>query len=183
MYFSSDVTTNKAAMTNRQSCRLFGRRGTTTTAGAQLVAFKLNCLHHILYIECWWHADTQSAATGSECFQRRCVRDGFQSRSELVRLVSQQCRCSASHQRSFKIRCGRRRPGGRYDAVDWVLLLGVDVLHVEWRAVLGLALGLLSVQAAVHATVAILCKECVDGLYPGLSAWGEKKQIRKRARS
>lgn len=44
------------------------------------------------------------------------------------------------------------------------------MLHVERRAVLGLALGLLSVQAAVHATVAILCKECVDGLYPGLSA-------------
>lgn len=47
------------------------------------------------------------------------------------------------------------------------------MLHVERRAVLGLALGLLSVQAAVHATVAILCKECVDGLYPGLSA-GQK---------
>lgn len=86
---------------------------------------------------------------------------------------------SKSHQRSFKVRCGRRRPGGRYDAVDWVLLLGVDVLHVEWRAVLGLALGLLSVQAAVHATVAILRKECVDGLYPGLSAW----KIGKRAKS
>lgn len=90
-------------------------------------------------------------------------------------------RVSASHQRSFKIRGGRRRPGGRYDAVDWVLLLGVDVLHVERRAVLGLALGLLSVQAAVHATVAILCKECVDGLYSGLSAGGgEKKESNKR---
>lgn len=66
------------------------------------------------------------------------------------------------------MRCGRRRPGGRYDAVHRVLLLGVDVLHVERRAVLGLALGLLSVQAAVHATVAILRKECVNGLYPGL---------------
>lgn len=77
-------------------------------------------------------------------------------------------KCSVSHQRSFKIRCGRRRPGGWYDAVDWVLLLGVEVLHVERRAVLGLALGLLGVQAAVHATVAILRKERVDGLYPGL---------------
>lgn len=45
------------------------------------------------------------------------------------------------------------------------------MLHVERRAELRLALGLLSVQAAaVHATVAILCKECVDGLYPGLDA-------------
>lgn len=84
-----------------------------------------------------------------------------------------------SHQRSFEIRRGRRRPGGRYDAVDWVLLLGVDVLHVERRAVLGLALGLLSVQAAVHATVAILRKECVDGLYSGLSAWRKKKKKKK----
>lgn len=50
------------------------------------------------------------------------------------------------------------------------------MLHVEWRAVLGLALGLLSVQAAVHATVAILCKERVDGLYPGLST-EEKKEV------
>lgn len=49
------------------------------------------------------------------------------------------------------------------------------MLHVEWRAVLGLALGLLSVQAAIHATVAILRKECVDGLYPGLLA-GKKKE-------
>lgn len=81
-----------------------------------------------------------------------------------------------SHQRSFKIRCGRRRPGGRYDAVDWVLLLGVNVLHVEWGTVLGLALGLLGVQAAVHATVAILCKECVDGLYPGLSVWKNQEK-------
>lgn len=78
---------------------------------------------------------------------------------------------SVSHQRSFEIWCGRRRPGGRYDAVDWVLLLGVDVLHVEWGTVLGLALGLLGVQAAVHATVAILRKECINGLYPGLSVW------------
>lgn len=84
-----------------------------------------------------------------------------------------------SHQRSFKIWRGRRCPGGRYDAVDWVLLLGVDVLHVERRAVLGLVLGLLSVQAAVHATVAILRKECVDGLYPGL--WARK--IWERAQS
>lgn len=53
------------------------------------------------------------------------------------------------------------------------------MLHVERRAVLGLALGLLSVQAAVHATVAILCKECVDGLYPGLSA----SKTGKRAKS
>ena len=72
------------------------------------------------------------------------------------------------HQWSFKVRCGRRRPSGRYNAIDWILLLGVDVLHVERRVVLGLALGLLGVHAAVHATVAILCKECVDGLYPGL---------------
>lgn len=83
-----------------------------------------------------------------------------------------------SHQRSFKVWCGRRRPGGRYDAVDRVLLLGVDVLHVERRAVLGLALGLLCVQAAVHATVAILCKECVDGLYPGLSAWKTRERAK-----
>lgn len=84
-----------------------------------------------------------------------------------------------SHQRSFEIWCGRRRPGGRYDAVDWILLLGVDVLHVERRAVLGLALGLLSVQAAVHATIAILRKECIDGLYPGLSARKNKKKSDK----
>lgn len=95
-------------------------------------------------------------------------------------LVSWLFRCNVSHQRSFKVGCGRRCPGGRHDAVDGVLLLGVDVLHVERRAVLGLALGLLSVQAAVHATVAILCKECVDGLYPGLNhkmeeEWGGKK--------
>lgn len=43
------------------------------------------------------------------------------------------------------------------------------MLHVEGRAVLRLALRLLSVQAAVHATVAVLCKKRVDGLYPGLS--------------
>lgn len=42
------------------------------------------------------------------------------------------------------------------------------MLHVERRAVLGLALGLLSVQAAVHATVAVLCKKRVDSLYSGL---------------
>lgn len=81
-------------------------------------------------------------------------------------LDSGQCGCS--HQRSFEIRGGGGRPGGRYDAVDLVLLLGVDVLHVEWRAVLGLTLGLLCVQAAVHATVAVLSKEGIDGLYPGL---------------
>lgn len=100
--------------------------------------------------------------------------------SELGCLVSLLFRCNVSHQRSFKVGCGRRCPGGRHNAVDGVLLLGVDVLHVERRAVLGLALGLLSVQAAVHATVAILCKECVDGLYPGLNhkmeeEWGGKK--------
>lgn len=50
------------------------------------------------------------------------------------------------------------------------------MLHVEWRAVLGLALGLLSVQAAVDATVAILRKECVDGLYPGLKKAQKKKK-------
>lgn len=104
----------------------------------------------------------------------------WQSIAGLVCLVSWLFRCNASHQRSFKVGCGRRCPGGRHDAVDGVLLLGVDVLHVERRAVLGLALGLLSVQAAVHATVAILCKECVDGLYPGLNhkmeeEWGGKK--------
>lgn len=59
-------------------------------------------------------------------------------------------------------------PGGRYNAIDGVLLLGVDVLHVKGRAVLGLVLGLLSVQAAVHATVTILRKKRVDGLDPGL---------------
>lgn len=124
-----------------------------TTRGFQIF------LCHVL---CWWHTQIKTA-NGSVRFQLRCMMD--ESREGLV-----QCRCSMSHQRSFKVWCGWRRPGGRYDAVDWVLLLGVDVLHVERRAVLGLALGLLSVQAAVHATVAILCKECVDGLYPGLSA-------------
>lgn len=85
-----------------------------------------------------------------------------------------------SHQGGFEIRCGRRRPGGRYDAVDWILLLGVHVLHVEGGTVLGLALGLLGVQAAVHATVAILCKECVDGLYPGLSGWKYQEESKER---
>lgn len=77
-------------------------------------------------------------------------------------------RVSISHQGRLEIRGGRGRPGLRHDAVDGVLLLRVDVLHVERRAELRLALGLLGVQAAVHATVAILCKECVDSLYPGL---------------
>lgn len=84
--------------------------------------------------------------------------------------------CGCSHQRSFKIRGGGGRPGGRYDAVDLVLLLGVDVLHVERRAVLGLTLGLLRVQAAVHATVAVLSKEGVDGLYPGLEGGRDAKE-------
>lgn len=89
---------------------------------------------------------------------------------------SQQCGCS--HQRSFKVRGGGRRPGGRYNAIDLVLLLGVDVLHVEWRAILGLTLGLLRVQVAVHATVAILSKKGVDGLYPGLGG-GIRKEINR----
>lgn len=42
------------------------------------------------------------------------------------------------------------------------------MLHVKWRAVLGLVLGLLSIQAAVHATVTILCEKCVDGFDPCL---------------
>ena len=92
-------------------------------------------------------------------------------------------RYSLSHQRSFEIRCWRRRPGGRYDAIDWVLLLGIDMLHVEGGAVLWLALGLLSVQAGVHATVAILCKECVDGLYPGLSAGRREKSVKQKSTS
>lgn len=75
---------------------------------------------------------------------------------------------SVSYQWRLKVGGGRRRPGRGHDAVDRVLLLRVDVLHVQRRAELRLALGLLSVQAAVHATVAILCKECVDGLYAGL---------------
>lgn len=82
--------------------------------------------------------------------------------------------CGCSHQRSFEIRGGGGRPGGRYDAVDLVLLLGVDVLHVQRRAILGLTLGLLRVQAAVHATVAVLSEEGVDGLYPGLGGEEEK---------
>lgn len=48
------------------------------------------------------------------------------------------------------------------------------MLHVERRAVLGLTLGLLRIQAAVHATVPVLSKEGVDGLYPGL---GEEKKL------
>lgn len=88
------------------------------------------------------------------------------------RLDSQQFGCS--HQRSFEIWGGGGCPGGRYDAVDLVVLLGVDVLHVERRAVLGLTLGLLRVQAAVHATVAVLSKEGVDGLYPGLAGGGNE---------
>lgn len=48
------------------------------------------------------------------------------------------------------------------------------MLHVERRAVLGLTLGLRRVQAAVHATVAILSKEGVDGLYSGLGVEGKK---------
>lgn len=50
------------------------------------------------------------------------------------------------------------------------------MLHVEWGAVLGLVLGLLSVQTAVQTTVTILCKKCVDGLYPGLSAKNKKER-------
>lgn len=50
------------------------------------------------------------------------------------------------------------------------------MLHVERRAVLGLTLGLLRVQAAVHATVAVLSKKGVDGLYPGLMG-GTRKEI------
>lgn len=82
------------------------------------------------------------------------------------------CGCArVSHQGCLEVGGGRGRPGGGHDAVDGVLLLRVDRLHVERRAELRLALGLLSVQAAaVHATVAILCKECVDGLYSGLQA-------------
>lgn len=99
------------------------------------------------------------------------VRDSGHLFDPLNRLVSRQCGCS--HQRSFEIRGGGRRPGGGYDAVDLVLLLGVDVLHVERRAVLGLTLGLLRVQAAVHATVTVLSKKGVDGLYPGLGGGGE----------
>lgn len=82
-----------------------------------------------------------------------------------------------THQRSFEVRGGRGCPGGGYDAVDWVLLLGVDVLHVEWRVILGLALGLLGVHAAVHATVAVLSKECVDGLYPCLRKGKHYKRV------
>lgn len=49
------------------------------------------------------------------------------------------------------------------------------MLHVERRAVLGLTLGLLRVQVAVHATVAVLSKEGVDGLYPGLGGGGKNE--------
>lgn len=94
------------------------------------------------------------------------------------RLDSRPCGCS--HQRSFEVRGGGGRPGGGHDAVDLVLLLGVEVLHVERRAVLGLTLGLLGVQAAVQATVAVLSKEGVDGLYPGLGRGEGVKQRRKK---
>lgn len=90
-----------------------------------------------------------------------CVRTNSRISTSVVQVYS--------YQRSFKIRSGCRCPGGRYDAINWVLLLGVDVLHVKWRAVLGWVLGLLTVQAAVHTTIPILSKKCVDGLYPGLS--------------
>lgn len=87
-----------------------------------------------------------------------------------------------SHQRRFKVWCWRRGPGGGHDAVDGVLLLGVDVLHVERGAVLGMALGLLGVKAAVHATVAILCKERVDGFYSGLSTCDGEGEKHKTVR-
>lgn len=52
------------------------------------------------------------------------------------------------------------------------------MLHVERGAVLGLVLRLLSIQTAVHATVAILCKKCVDGLYSGLTAGNKKGNVK-----
>lgn len=73
-----------------------------------------------------------------------------------------------SHQGGLEIRGGGRRPGGGHDAVDWVLLLWVDLLHVEGRVVLGLGLRLLGVHAVVHTPIAVLGKERVDCLYPCL---------------
>ena len=52
------------------------------------------------------------------------------------------------------------------------------MLHVERRAILGLVLSLLSIQTAVHATVAILCEKCVDGLYSGLSARNKEENVK-----
>lgn len=49
------------------------------------------------------------------------------------------------------------------------------MLHVQVRIVLGLGLG--SVHAAIHATVAILSKERVDGFYPRLEVRKKSNQI------
>lgn len=68
----------------------------------------------------------------------------------------------------FKVRDDRRVPGGRHDRVNRVLLLGaVHLLHVDWRSVLGLWLGMLTVRTRVHSAEAILPKESVDGLNAG----------------
>lgn len=80
------------------------------------------------------------------------------------------------HQRSLKVGCRRGCPGLWYDAVERVLLLrAVHVLHVQVRIVLRLGLG--SVHAAIHATVAILSKERVDGFYPRLEVRKKSNQI------
>lgn len=52
------------------------------------------------------------------------------------------------------------------------------MLHVQVRVVLGLGRGRLlgCVQAAVHATVAILSKERVDGFYPRLEGRSKMKK-------
>lgn len=72
------------------------------------------------------------------------------------------------HQRSLKVWRWRWSPGGRDNAVE-ILLLGVVYrLHEERRAVLGLRVRLLLINAAVKAAVAVLCKEGIDGFYSGL---------------
>ena len=89
-----------------------------------------------------------------------------------------------SYQRGFKIGGGGLRPGGGHDAVHRVLLLWVDMLHVERRVELGLGLRWLGIHAVVHAPVSVLCKERVDCLYPRLLGikvhW---KEINKGSRS
>lgn len=92
----------------------------------------------------------------------------------IVRCIPSQTR--KTYEGCLKVWSRRWRPGRRYYAVEWVLLLGaVNRLHEERGAVLRLSVRLLRIHTAVQAAVTILRKERVDGFYSGLRTGNTKR--------
>jgi len=86
------------------------------------------------------------------------------------------CQNTKSYQGSLEVWSRRWRPGRRYYAIEWVLLLGaVNRLHEERGAVLRLSVRLLRIHTAVQVSITILRKERVNGFYSGLEIGNAKK--------